>query len=174
MAVSKINRGAFYDFDTNERWDFQFNPTTITTSKEAVYADVVVPGRSDPIQQYSHGSAKPYTVPMMIDCLDEGDDARTRVLWLEAYCYTEFVNRDERFEPPPLLLVMGNWAPLVRLRRVNAVYTLWRHDGTAARANLSIRLQEMPPQSTTKGRLSTSRSLVKFQSRKRATQFGRN
>lgn len=158
-------RGALVDFDTGERFDFQFNPGTWNTSKKANYEEINVPGYSEPIYHYGGGSGKTLSCTLMMDALEEGDDITRRVSWLEAYTYSDLED-GARLEPPPVFIALGAWNRVVRIISVGARYTLWRVDSTPCRVEVDLEFVEVTD-------ISTPRSVPFLEASRRATTFKR-
>lgn len=56
----------FINDDTNEKITFQFNPTSVPYSRSANFAEIVSPGMSYPLTQYTNGAAREFSVEIFM------------------------------------------------------------------------------------------------------------
>lgn len=67
-----LQRAMFKNLDTNEELFVQFNPTELTFSKSAQFAEIAIPGLDAPIQQFIRGGTETMTVELFFDSTDSG------------------------------------------------------------------------------------------------------
>jgi Contractile injection system tube protein len=62
----------FENLETKEQMQVQFNPTELTFSKSAQFAEIAIPGLDAPVQQFIRGGTETLTVELFFDTTDEG------------------------------------------------------------------------------------------------------
>jgi hypothetical protein len=101
-----------FDQDSQDRVEFQLMPDTISESKNAVYNEVPILGRSLPLLGYSHSSSRQMGLSLQFVSLNRTGKYSPQwvlhqVRWLESKVYPAYDN-GYAFPPPRLIVVVGN------------------------------------------------------------------
>jgi nucleoid-associated protein YgaU len=67
-----LQKARFKNLDTGKELAVQFNPTELTFSKSAQFAEIAIPGLDAPIQQFIRGGTETMTVELFFDSTDSG------------------------------------------------------------------------------------------------------
>jgi hypothetical protein len=100
------------DLDSQDQLSFQLMPDPISESKNAIYNEIPVVGRSLPHLGYNSSSSRMIALELNFVALErEGkytvDWVKDRARWLESKVYPKYIN-GFTFPPPKLLLIVGN------------------------------------------------------------------
>jgi nucleoid-associated protein YgaU len=127
-----------------------FNPTEYTRERTNAYKATAIPGLSSPLIQFVNGEADQLSMELFLDDYTDVDqpDARgpkkpvnQRVKDIAALLD---IDRDLHAPPPVRFL----WGPLsfdAVIEKLSQKFTLFRPDGTPARATLSVTFKEYLP-----------------------------
>lgn len=92
--------------DTNQRFTFQFNPTSIPYSRSATFSSIEAPGMSYPLTQYTGGKAREFSFEVFYydkPCSGKINTARN---FLEGLLPPEY-NTPTFTKPPTFTLAYG-------------------------------------------------------------------
>jgi hypothetical protein len=122
---------------------FRFNPTQLSTTKDAILNPEPAQGdqRGNRLQ-YGGSSPMTFTVAFLLDEWEAppgaGQDVREMVGKLEVLTRPE----EGQTMPPRVMFVWGSFRVAGYLKQVTATYKLFRRNGTPARADVSVQLYE--------------------------------
>lgn len=92
--------------ETNERFMFQFNPTSMPYSRSAKYSDIAAPGMSYPLTQYAGGNAREFSFEAFYYDFPYSGKINTARKFLESLLPPE-INSNEFSKPPKFTLAYG-------------------------------------------------------------------
>lgn len=131
---------------------FQLMPDSVSETKNALYTEIPIVGRSLPQVGYASSSSRSMGLELQFVALEkEGkytvDWVKQQVRWLESKTYPRYIN-NFTFPPPKLLLVVGNviGVQCVMLSCSTNWMGPWAINGPDAspfRATVNIQLQEV-------------------------------
>jgi nucleoid-associated protein YgaU len=108
-----LQRAMFKNLDTDEELFVQFNPTELTFSKSAQFAEIAIPGLDAPIQQFIRGGTETMTVELFFDSTDSGMGAKAESVTqdnsvpssVDSFCGTDkfyqLVRQNPKTHAPP-------------------------------------------------------------------------
>ncbi len=76
-TVIQASRSAIGASQSGERLEFNTMPESLTVAKTANYADIMIPGRSEPYKYYSHSSATQLSLSLTIIAMGDPQKKRT-------------------------------------------------------------------------------------------------
>jgi hypothetical protein len=103
----------FENLDTKVRMQVQFNPTELSFSKSAQFAEIAIPGLDAPVQQFIRGGTETLTVELFFDSTDNGmgENARSvtednnALMPIDQFCGTDkfyqLVKQNPNTHAPP-------------------------------------------------------------------------
>ncbi len=134
---------------------FKYNPEQYTIEKSAEWTRPRAPGaESTPDPDYTSTNPTSVSMEIFFDAFEElaGDvsgDVETLFTWTKPTPVSRFTGSPQ---PPLLMFQWGSSSALSDfrgfLRSVSARYTLFRIDGTPIRATCTIRLEEVPQETS--------------------------
>ena len=144
---------------SNNQVTVQFNPTDLTFSKGASFAEIAIPGLDSPILQFVRGTAETLSLDLFFDKTDEGMGAGAKSVNEKVDQIYNLVKQVPDLHAPPRLR-FGWGSPTATDRRTDAdvsqapywftcicesidrKYLLFAPDGTPIRARVTVRLRE--------------------------------
>jgi hypothetical protein len=103
-----LQKAYFKNLETGDNYQVQFNPTELSLSKSAQFAEITIPGLDAPVQQFVHGGAETLRVELFFDETDKGmaEDATSITERTDAF-YSLVKQNRETHAPPRCLFVWG-------------------------------------------------------------------
>ena len=104
-----LQRAYFKNLETGKNYQVQFNPTELSLSKSAQFAEITIPGLDAPVQQFVHGSTETLSVELFFDETDQGmaEDATSVTAYTDKFY--NLVKQSPKTHAPPRCLFV--WAP---------------------------------------------------------------
>jgi len=135
-------KGYLVDAETNERLEFQYNPSAITDEKSTSYAAIKIPGMSHPRYQYVSG--EPRRISFKIELFKE--DVKQKALWLQSLQYPEHSGSMMKNAPHRVILIFGDLYPgvtcIVKQVKVRFFSLFDQENLKPLRAEVDISLEE--------------------------------
>lgn len=143
--------------DGSKAISVQFNPSELSFSKAAKFADIAIPGLSMPINQFVRGDAETLTLEILFDATEQGIKTGLEGVTDEVNQFHSFVQIDgDKHAPPLLRLTWGGHFPGnaytngvepegcfdAIVLSVARKFTLFAPDGVPLRAIVTISLKE--------------------------------
>jgi len=144
--IGKTN-GYLVDVETRERLEFQYNPSEISDSKNAQYADIKVPGISHPRHQYIAGGSRQISFSLSFF----KGNLKEKVVWLQSLLYPEHSGSALKSPPHRVIFIFGELYPEVVciVRNVTTKYfNLFQEDLTPQQAEVVVVLEEWVQETT--------------------------
>ncbi|HEY9735493.1 MAG TPA: hypothetical protein V6D06_04395 [Trichocoleus sp.] len=133
-------------------WTFLYNPSLLSYSREARYAEAATYGAVVPQQQYQNSTGKTLELQnIVIDGWWHGKSVMPLLEGLDALI--EVRQSEDQQAPPIMSLVMGDrvvLAPCI-LTRITVRESGWLAGGAAARATADLTLLEVPSEAIDRG-----------------------
>lgn len=127
-----------------------FNPTEYTRERSNAYKSTPIPGLASPLIQFVNGEADQLTMELFLDDYTDPTPLEPRGPVKSVYDRVQAIanlleiDRDLHAPPP----VRFKWGPIrfeAVVEKLSQKYTLFRPDGTPARATLSVTFKEYLP-----------------------------
>jgi len=120
-----------------------FNPAEYSIERANAYKSTAIPGLSGPLLQFINGEADTLAMDLFLDdYTDPPDDAQDSVEGrLAALAGLLELDRDLH-APPPVQFVWGRLSFKAIIEKLSRKITLFRPEGTAARATVSVAFKE--------------------------------
>lgn len=149
LAFGPRTRGAIVNAVTSEKLMFQFNPAEISDAKDTSYEEVVVPGLSHPMLQFTAGGARKISFALQFSAAGYKRDVLSDIRWLQSLQYPQWGAGALKSAPPRVVLVIGK---VLNLRGVvrSADVTYKRLDASMRRvldASVNVVIEEYAPKS---------------------------
>jgi hypothetical protein len=96
-----LAKAYFENLETKELLKVQFNPTELTFSKSAQFAEIAIPGLDAPIQQFIRGGTETLTVELFFDSTDSGMAGNVSSVTTRTDRFYQLVKRDRDTHAPP-------------------------------------------------------------------------
>jgi hypothetical protein len=133
--------------ETRETITCLFNPTEYTISKQNAWQSKPVVGKNVPKLDFTGGGAQQLTMDLFFDVFeDAGKDVAAEIqkLMKLTLIHPKPTNDKTKKSRPPLCIFEWGpkWSFTAVVMNLKVRYTLFREDGTPARATASITLQE--------------------------------
>lgn len=150
-------RDGSWDLDTSAQLVCQFNPESMTISKNNKWAFRTDMGDSTPEAVFSGGDSGMLTLELLFDTTSSGDDVRRSYFKLIQIAMVKpSDNGDGKGEPRQVVVQWGKFISYVAVvESVSQVFSFFKENGTPLRANVTIMLREvydkaeLPPQNPT-------------------------
>ncbi len=84
----------------------QFNPTELTFSKNAQFAEIAIPGLDAPVQQFIRGGTETFSVELFFDTTDSGMGTNAVSVATRVNQFYQLVKQDPGTHAPPKCLFM--------------------------------------------------------------------
>lgn len=137
-----------------------FNPTDLSFSRTAVFADIAIPGIALPISQFVRGDAETLNIELTFDGTEAGMGEGATGVTAMVHAFHQFVQIEGARHATPLVRV--SWGAAfpgnaysnatqpagsfdARVLSVGRKFTLFAPDGTPLRATVSLALKEYVP-----------------------------
>lgn len=137
---------------TNDRIPVMFNPEEYTMNRDINYAQIGVPGQSEPITQFVHGNMPTLEMELLLDTYEShregskvlnqaGDDVRN---------FTDKIMKlmeidSSTHAPPVALFTWGSLSFTSLLARASQKFIMFLPDGTPVRARLTVTFNHFLP-----------------------------
>jgi nucleoid-associated protein YgaU len=117
-----------------------FNPTEYSRERSNAFKETAVPGLASPLIQFINGHADQLTMELFLDDYTDGPKSsvseRVRVI-------ADLLDIDRDLHaPPPVRFLWGPLNFVAIIEKLSQKFTLFRPDGTPARATLSVTFKE--------------------------------
>ena len=159
MALERATIEVLEGANAGTRITVMFNPAEYSIERSNAYKATAIPGLSGPLLQFINGEADQLAMELFIDdYTDPPDNAADGVeARLAAMAALLEIDRDLH-APPPVRFVWGRLNFKAIIEKLSRKITLFRPEGTAARATLSIAFKEYKtlPELTVDPRLQSS------------------
>ena len=141
-----LQKATIVKLDTGESFPVQFNPEEYTLGGENSYAQAVVPGRSSPLIQFSHGQLRTIEMELFFDTYEKKADVREQTSRV-----VNLLDIDPTTHAPPVLLFVwgkpaqaGARAKSFKcvLARATQRFVMFLPSGRPVRARVQVQLQE--------------------------------
>jgi hypothetical protein len=144
---------------TKNRVTVQFNPTDLTFSKGASFAEIAIPGLDSPVLQFVRGNTETLSLDLLFDRTDEGMGEGAKSVNEKVDQFYSLVKQNPDSHAPPRLR-FGWGAPAAEASQpgadvsqapywftciceaIDRKYLLFAPDGTPIRARVTVRLRE--------------------------------
>jgi nucleoid-associated protein YgaU len=142
----------------------RFNPTELSFTKAAQFAEIAIPGIDAPIQQFVRGQAEKLTIELFFDTTDNGMDASARSVTELTDKFYALIKIQGKTHAPPVCEFTWNANAFPGLHLPENIYhnqhrhafpcvvesvtqkfTLFSPQGVPLRATLSLSLREYRP-----------------------------
>jgi len=126
--------------------DVLFNPEEYTINRDNNFAQMAIPGKRGPLQQFAHGNMQTLEMELLVDSYElyegqnkaAGDDVRNLTRKI-----TDLMNIDPTIHAPPVLLfTWGSLTFTCVLARASQKFIMFRPDGIPVRARLQVTFNE--------------------------------
>lgn len=119
-----------------------FNPAEYTIERANVYKATAIPGLSGPLLQFINGEADVLSMELFLDdYTDAPPDGKSVKQRLDDIAFLLEIDRDLH-APPPVRFVWGKLNFKAIIEKLSRKITLFRPDGTPARATLTVSFKE--------------------------------
>jgi len=100
----------FENLDTKEQMEVQFNPTDLSFSKTAQFAEIAIPGLDAPVLQFVRGGSETLTFELFFDTTDNGMAGQATSVTTLTEQFYRLVKQDPKTHAPPRCRL--SWGPL--------------------------------------------------------------
>jgi hypothetical protein len=137
--------------DDGNAVECQFNPESISMSKNNRYSCRLDIGDSTPEVDFSGGESGSMSLELVFDSTDTGDDVRELYSNLITIALIKpSGNKDGKGEPRQVVVQWGSFMSYVAvIQSISQNFTFFAEDGTPLRANVSVSLKEIVDDSDT-------------------------
>lgn len=150
-----LQKAFFKNLDTGQTMPVQFNPTDLSFSKTAQFAEIAIPGLDAPVLQFIRGGTETLTVDLFFDTTDAGmgENAKSVTDLIELF-YRLVKQNPDTHAPPRCLFGWGAptgatksvsnapfWFTCV-VESVDRKFLLFSPEGVPLRARLSVKMRE--------------------------------
>lgn len=122
-----------------------FNPNRYSLDEGNTISEIGIPGLGAPVLQYVHGNARSVSLELFFDTWEPavvGGVLVEDVSVLTDSVYGLLSIEGDRHVPPVCDFIWGTFIFTCVVERVSGQFTLFRDDGTPARATLTVTLKE--------------------------------
>ena len=120
-----------------------FNPTELTFTKGAQFAEIAIPGLDAPIQQFIRGDTETLSLELFFDATDEGmGKGAPGVMEKTDAIYQLVKQARQTHAPPKCRFQWGQLSFTCVVEQVERRFLLFSPEGVPLRARLTIRLRE--------------------------------
>lgn len=137
--------GPVLQFDGQDHFVVEFNPTDYLTEKRNQYSETAIPGLGSPIIQYGYGSAETLSIELLLDTYTKAEPNKKKRDVRDKYIrkLEQFLAIDgELHAPPPCKVVWGSLEFVGVLESLRKNYILFAEDGTPVRARATLSWKE--------------------------------
>ena len=136
---------------TDSEMNFRFNPTQLTLNKAASYGGTNNRESEEGGQeQFANTGTRTLGFTVFLDEWEApaGADVGEMVSKLQNWCNIDPDSPENRREPPLVMFVWGKFNFTGKVESANATFTLFRKDGTPARAEVVVSMKERPEEAS--------------------------
>ena len=133
-----LEKAAIVNTDTGERLEVLFNPEEYSLNRDNNFAQAVVPGRSAPLLQFTHGNMRTLELELLFDTYEQLRDVRQETNRLVRLLDIN----PETHAPPVLLFVWGSLRFQCVLARANQKFVMFLPSGQPVRARIQVTFNE--------------------------------
>jgi len=118
---AEYTKGYLVEAETQEIFEFQYNPSTISDEKSSAYATIKIPGMSHPRYQFISGEARKIQFTLKLF----GKNVKKNASWLQSLQYPEYENGVLKKTPHPVIFILGDLYPGTTciVRSVKVIYS---------------------------------------------------
>jgi hypothetical protein len=128
--------------------DCQFNPKTYQITRNIKWVENEVTGDDDPVIDFGGGGAKDFSVELLFDSTDTGQDVRSKYSVLLQMAETNSSKKNQKTnksEPPECKFQWGNYLSFTGvIRSITQNFTMFKGDGTPLRAYVNVSFIQTP------------------------------
>ncbi len=132
--------------DTTKKVDCQFNPKEYTITKGVKWIYKSADGKDLPDPEFAGGEAQDFTVDLIFDSTDTGNDVRDKYSQLLTMAKIDSANANTvtgKGEPPECQFQWGNYLSFKGvIKSVSQNFVLFKGDGTPLRAKVKVTFSE--------------------------------
>lgn len=128
--------------DTNEKFTFQFNPTSIPYSRSAKYSSIESPGMSYPLTQYAGGSAREFSFELFYYDNPFTGKINTARKFLEGLLPPE-TNSDGFTKPPSFTFAYGYFVKTLVLLDLSINDDWLNEDGQPIQTTFTLTVRQV-------------------------------
>lgn len=140
--VSAKTKGWIKNNETSEKLSFQFNPTGLSYSRGATYADISAPGMAYPDTQFVKGNARSFSVPLFFY-----DNPNTGVIEKYIEFFDSFLtpetNSADFTQPPTMTFCFGYFIRKCVLEDLNISIEMFDSNGKPTQAFITLQLRQV-------------------------------
>jgi nucleoid-associated protein YgaU len=134
--------------------DVQYNPSELTFTKAAMFAEIPIPGLDTPLLQYVRGQAETVSVELFFDSTEEGTAADAKPVTKRTDKFYDLIKAERETHAPPVLLFTWGGPAFPGASReglrcvvtnVRQQFTMFAPNGVPLRAKLTVDLKEYKP-----------------------------
>ena len=143
----ELRRARIRRTDTDEEFEVQFNPTSLSVLHAADWREFAGPSAADaPTSEYIRPRPRQLTLSLTLDGAEGDRDVVANIQRLASWLLPAERSLQEGHREPPVVEVDWNGPSrfACRVESVQAHYTLFRRDGTPVRAIATVTLKELP------------------------------
>jgi hypothetical protein len=152
-----------WDADSDNEMVCQFNPESLTMSKNNKWAFRTDIGDSTPETTFSGGDSGSMSIELLFDTTKTGDDVRRSYFKLiKIVLVKPSENDDGKGEPRQVIVQWGKFMSYIAVvESISQTFTYFKPNGTPLRANVTVSLREVLDQTKLPPQNPTSRSEVR-------------
>ncbi len=105
----ELQKASFKNLDTGEEMKVQFNPTELSFTKGAQFAEIAIPGIDAPVLQFVRGSSETIRVELFFDTTDESTAEHPRSVTDKINAFYNLVKQNPQTHAPPKCIFQ--WGP---------------------------------------------------------------
>jgi nucleoid-associated protein YgaU len=153
-----IQKAYFKNLETGEQISVAYNPTELSFSKSAQFAEIAIPGLDAPVQQFISGGTESISIELFFDTTDKGTGENATSVTEQTDAFYQLVKQNpETHAPPRCLFAWGEnsgarseqdpvsqapfWFTCI-VETVDRKFLLFSPEGIPLRARLTVKLRE--------------------------------
>ena len=128
--------------DTNKKFTFQFNPTSVPYERSAKFSQIDSPGMSYPLTQYTGGEAREFTVELFMYDKPYSGKIDTARKFLEALLPPEY-NKSGFKRPPTCTFAYGYFVKTCVLKKLKVSDDWLNSNGKPIQTTFTLTLRQV-------------------------------
>lgn len=140
--VSAKTKGWIKNNDSGEKKKFQFNPTFLTYSRGASYADISAPGMAYPNTQFTKGNVRSFPVTLFLYDNPCTGVIEENIKFLEEFLPPE-TNKKDYTKPPIMTFCFGYFIRKCVLEDMNVSIELMDNKCKPTQATITLQLRQV-------------------------------
>lgn len=140
--VSAKTKGWMKNNDTGDKMPFQFNPTNLSYSRGASYADISAPGMAYPDTQFVKGEARSFPVTLFLYDNPNTGVIKEYLKFIGGFLTPES-NESGYTKPPMMTFCFGYFIRKCVLENLDVNIELFDDDGEPTQATLTLQLRQV-------------------------------